>query len=116
MEQTLQIGIFGDSISKGIVLDAETHRYSSLKKEITEWISPSTALHNFSVMGSTIQKGLSIITRHTDQLASYQNVFLEFGGNDCDFDWSAVSERPQAHHEPHTPLKQFEASIQKPFS
>ena len=77
MEQTLQIGIFGDSISKGIVLDAETHRYSSLKKEITEWISPSTALHNFSVMGSTIQKGLSIITRHTDQLASYQNVFLE---------------------------------------
>ena len=24
MEQTLQIGIFGDSISKGIVLDAET--------------------------------------------------------------------------------------------
>ena len=39
MEQTLQIGIFGDSISKGIVLDAETHRYSSLKKEITEWIS-----------------------------------------------------------------------------
>ena len=55
MEQTLQIGIFGDSISKGIVLDAETHRYSSLKKEITEWISPSTALHNFSVMGSTIQ-------------------------------------------------------------
>ena len=113
MEQTLQIGIFGDSISKGIVLDAETHRYSSLKKEITEWISPSTALHNFSVMGSTIQKGLSIITRHTDQLASYQNVFLEFGGNDCDFDWSAVSERPQAHHEPHTPLKQFEALYTK---
>ena len=105
MEQTLQIGIFGDSISKGIVLDAETHRYSSLKKEITEWISPSTALHNFSVMGSTIQKGLSIITRHTDQLASYQNVFLEFGGNDCDFDWSAVSERPQAHHEPAYPTE-----------
>ena len=95
------------------VLDAETQRYSSLKKEITEWISPSTALHNFSVMGSTIQKGLSIITRHTDQLASYQNVFLEFGGNDCDFDWSAVSERPQAHHEPHTPLKQFEALYTK---
>ena len=113
MEQTLQIGIFGDSISKGIVLDAETHRYSSLKKEITEWISPSTALHNFSVMGSTIQKGLSIITRHTDQLASYQNVFLEFGGNDCDFDWSAVSERPQAHHEPNTPLKQFESLYTK---
>lgn len=64
-------------------------------------------------MGSTIQKGLSIITRHTDQLASYQNVFLEFGGNDCDFDWSAVSERPQAHHEPHTPLKQFEALYTK---
>ena len=64
-------------------------------------------------MGSTIQKGLSIITRHTAQLASYQNVFLEFGGNDCDFDWSAVSERPQAHHEPHTPLKQFEALYTK---
>lgn len=67
MEQTLQIGIFGDSISKGIVLDAETHRYSSLKKEITEWISPSTALHNFSVMGSTIQKG-SLVTPTNSQV------------------------------------------------
>ena len=107
MEQTLQIGIFGDSISKGIVLDAETHRYSSLKKEITEWISPSTALHNFSVMGSTIQKGLSIITRHTDQLASYQNVFLEFGGNDCDFDWQAVSDHPEEAHLPKIAAETF---------
>ena len=70
MEQTLQIGIFGDSIIKGIVLDAETHRYSSLKKEITEWISPSTALHNFSVMGSTIQRAylLSPVTPTNSQV------------------------------------------------
>lgn len=109
MQNAIQIGIFGDSISKGIVLDEETNRYSTLKKEIGQWITPAVALHNFSVMGSTIQKGISIINRHTEQLSDYQNVFLEFGGNDCDFDWKAVSERPQAHHEPHTPLKQFEA-------
>jgi len=113
MQNAIQIGIFGDSISKGIVLDEETHRYSTLKKEISQWVTPAAALHNFSVMGSTIQKGLSIIKRHTEQLSGYQNVFLEFGGNDCDFDWQAVSERPQAHHEPHTPLKQFETLYTK---
>ncbi|MDO4156053.1 MAG: SGNH/GDSL hydrolase family protein [Oscillospiraceae bacterium] len=113
MQNAIQIGIFGDSISKGIVLDEETHRYSTLKKEICQWVTPAAALHNFSVMGSTIQKGISIINRHTEQLSDYQNVFLEFGGNDCDFDWQAVSERPQAHHEPHTPLKQFEALYTK---
>ncbi len=113
MQSAIQIGIFGDSISKGIVLDETTHHYGTLKKEINQWISPVASLHNFSVMGSTIQKGLAIITRHTDQLADYQNVFLEFGGNDCDFDWQAVSERPQAHHEPHTPLKQFETLYTK---
>lgn len=112
MQNTIQIGIFGDSISKGIVLDAETLRYSTLKREITKWVNP-VSLHNFSVMGSTIHKGLDIIQRHHEQLAAYDNIFLEFGGNDCDFNWQAVSDRPQAHHKPHTPLKQFEALYTK---
>ena len=32
---------------------------------------------------------------------------LEFGGNDCDFDWAAISETPQGRHRCHTPPETF---------
>ncbi len=37
-------------------------------------------------------------------------VLLEFGGNDCDFNWAEVSEHPEREHQPNTPLDVFEQS------
>ena len=34
---------------------------------------------------------------------------LEFGGNDCDFNWDAITRAPRAQHLCRTPLPQFEA-------
>lgn len=34
-------------------------------------------------------------------------VLIEFGGNDCDFDWNAVAESPASDHRPKTELTRF---------
>ena len=34
-------------------------------------------------------------------------MLLSFGGNDCDFDWQAVSDRPEEAHLPKIPAEQF---------
>jgi len=32
---------------------------------------------------------------------------MDYGGNDCDFDWKAISEDPDMEHEPNTPINKF---------
>lgn len=105
---SVDIGIFGDSISKGIIFEEQNQRYCTVTKDIRSWTRPAI-LHNFSVMGCTIRRGIEIMKRHLPQLSSYENVFLEFGGNDCDFDWQAVSDHPEEEHMPNTPPEEFEA-------
>ena len=34
-------------------------------------------------------------------------VLFCFGGNDCDYDWKAISEDPDGEHLPHTPSEKF---------
>ena len=48
-----------------------------------------------------------------DKLPGYRFTALEFGGNDCDFDWKSVSECPDGIHLPKTPLDEFESLYSK---
>ena len=36
---------------------------------------------------------------------------IEFGGNDCDLDWKAVSENPDIYHEARTPIALFKDKL-----
>ena len=65
---------------------------------------------NYASFGCTLGKGWRILRRHLGELSGYDRVILEFGGNDCDFDWAQVSADPTADHHPKTPLAEFEAS------
>ena len=40
-------------------------------------------------------------------IGEYDYTVLEFGGNDCDFDWKSVSDDPEAAHICKTPLEAF---------
>lgn len=42
-----------------------------------------------------------------DRIGEYDYTVLEFGGNDCDFDWKSVSDDPEAAHICKTPLEAF---------
>lgn len=116
--------LFGDSVGRGIVLDANG-KYSP----IPESFAPAAAkklgitLQNKARFGCTIEKGLEILKRCLAREAQPEQItptpqvaILEFGGNDCDFNWRAIAEAPEASHSPATPLDAFgvayEAAIQ----
>ena len=49
-----------------------------------------------------MERNLDIIKNST---GSY--VVMEFGGNDCDFNWKEISENPDAEHKPNSEIKHF---------
>lgn len=105
------ICLFGDSIMKGVVLNDMRGRYTLLKKSFANLFCSGTGVvvENYAKFGCTIQAGIKIIEKQAASLAGYRYAALGFGGNDCDFDWSAVSEHPEKPHCAKTPLSEFEA-------
>ncbi|MGI5900095.1 MAG: SGNH/GDSL hydrolase family protein [Christensenellales bacterium] len=102
--------ILGDSIGRGVVLDEASGRYTVITDRFSSLLAPmiGARVKNHAAFGSTIEKGIKITGRYKDELSSFSAVLLEFGGNDCDFDWAAIAKAPGENHEPKTPLKLFE--------
>lgn len=109
------ICIFGDSIIKGVILDGMRGRYTILKNSFANIFGKNTGLivDNYAKFGCTITAGEKIIEQHADKLPGYKYIALEFGGNDCDFDWAAVSDRPDDQHMAKTPIADFEVIYSK---
>lgn len=109
------ICVFGDSIIKGVIFDAIRGRYTFLKNSFANIFGRNTGIKvdNYAKFGCTITVGNQIIEKHASDLTYYEYTALEFGGNDCDFDWKAVSERPDDIHSPNTPIGEFEALYSK---
>ncbi|GHU22424.1 lipase/acylhydrolase [Spirochaetia bacterium] len=108
MEILRKVAIFGDSIFKGIQWDPETKRYSV--KNCIDFGKMGTkhllSIDNFSMFGCTINKGNMMLQRRLEK-RSFDIVVLEYGGNDCDFNWKEIAEKPYDKHIPHTPLTAF---------
>lgn len=101
--------VFGDSLTKGVVFDSAVKRYILLKDSFINLVKSSVGLtvHNYSKFGCTVSKGLETVRRHCGELGGYDYTALEFGGNDCDFDWAQVAAAPEKEHQPRTPLGVF---------
>lgn len=101
--------IMGDSISKGVVLDPDNKRYRQIKDSFAGKLSkdPRLSVLNLSVFGATTTKGLNQIKRYSDDLTGGGIALLQFGGNDCDFDWAAISRAPEKEHLPQVSLEDF---------
>ena len=106
--------VFGDSIARGVILD-DQGSYKPLKDCFASLAAEElgVALINKARFGCTIVKGREIIERTLDRFLGkskepvFDYVFLEFGGNDCDFRWDEISVRPHAQHLPATPPELF---------
>lgn len=72
-------------------------------------ISPagSAPVRNHARLGGTVKDGLASLGRYLKEINHGDTVVLEFGGNDCNFDWKAVSETPDGEHAPRVSLKDF---------
>ncbi len=104
--------LFGDSIAKGIILDEDSGRYSIGKASFATTAAQALGviLDNKARFGCTIKKGQEIVTRILSSEAKNPPIdyaLLEFGGNDCDFDWQEISKSPEEIHLPKTPIDEF---------
>lgn len=103
-----EVCVIGDSIGKGVVLHPLTRRYEIIKTNIEKLLGLNkVAIHNYSSFGCTAAKALAKVKRYGEELAKYRSVFLEVGGNDCDFAWAEIAADPKRNHVPKTPLAEF---------
>jgi len=104
-----KIEVFGDSILKGIQLNPRNKRYCVDNNIDVDLLSSTFSLDivNRSRFGCTVKKGLSMLNKYLDNKPNCSVILMNYGGNDCDFDWKAISENPDEKHEPNTPIKDF---------
>ena len=106
--ENLNFCIFGDSVGKGVVL-SDTGRYASGSPDINSLTGrDDITLKNYSRFGFVTEKTLWLIEKCGDEIASSDAVFIEVGGNDCDFDLQSISETPDEEHLCKTPPALFE--------
>lgn len=109
----MNVTIFGDSILKGIVL--QNGRYTVHREWEKRFMEDhDITLVNRSRFGCTIRKAMGLIRRDCEKPhAAGDSVLLEFGGNDCDYDWSEIAGDPAREYDCKTPPETFRAEYRK---
>lgn len=109
------IAVWGDSVLKGVVFDEIRGTYQLLANSCGNLLSKTLGLKivNRSRFGSTIDKGRQTLEQSLQKGLDCEYLLLEYGGNDCDFDWEAVSAHPDRRHLPRTPLDSFKLHLQE---
>lgn len=103
----MKITVYGDSILKGVLL--ENGRYTIDR----QWERKMAAEHGLEIknsahFGSTLGKALGLIRRDSERAYGADELaVLEFGGNDCDYDWAAIAADPEGSFACKTPPALF---------
>lgn len=107
-----RIMVFGDSVLKGVMYinDGARGKYKLYSGTLEERMADhGIELTRCCHMGATIDAGLERMRRMLAKGTSFADttVMLEFGGNDCAYNWQEVSASPEAHHEPKNNIHRF---------
>lgn len=106
------IGLWGDSIGKGVIYDETRGRYAILKESCVNLLSKklNCPIENHAVMGATAAQGMERMRE--DFLHEGGIAVLEFGGNDCDMPWKEISEAPEKEYRPRATIEEFISSME----
>ncbi len=101
--------VYGDSISKGIVYDEAREKYVLLEESYPNLLQGKLkgVVHNAAKFGNTVLRAAGklqndVLKKHPDI------VVIEFGGNDCDFNWEEIAKDPQGDHQPNIDFNIFQ--------
>ena len=113
MDLIMKVAALGDSIIKGVLFNKEENgrgHYSLSDHNIADRVAEGlhSEVLNLGKMGCTIGTGEQILERYLDKLDGTKYVLMCYGGNDSDYDWRAIADRPESEHAPKTPLRIFE--------
>jgi len=102
------VRIYGDSLMKGTVLGADNRYRAVMDGYLARFRERfQVAAENRSRFGSTVERGRRTLEKDVAAGLHCDYALLEFGGNDCNFNWEEVSRQPDAKHQPATPLDLF---------
>lgn len=103
----VNVTVYGDSILRGVRF--QDGRYvidHSWENRLSETFG--LQITNRSRFGNTIGKAMPRIEKDSETKCDGEEyALLELGGNDCDYDWTAVSDAPESAHECKTPPERF---------
>lgn len=83
-----QLLIFGDSVLRGVIYDGETGKYHLCKDKL------GIEAHNLCRMGATSRQGVETVRKMLDVCDENTVALIEYGGNDCNYDWPRISQDP----------------------
>ena len=91
----LKVTALGDSITKGVVL-TDQDRYTVTQQSFMDMVGEKLDMDivNCGKFGSTVSMGDKVISRHIKDISESNYTFIEYGGNDCDFDWMKIADAP----------------------
>ena len=103
----MNVTVYGDSILRGVRFQDGRYMIDhSWETTLAETFG--LQITNRSRFGNTIGKAMPRIERDSAQRCTGEEyALLELGGNDCDYDWAAVSDAPEAEHLCKTPPETF---------
>ena len=102
-----KIKIYGDSILKGVMYNEELKRYKLFGYRFDELAENGIEVENNCKMGATIGEGFEIMKATLDDCDEETVVLLEYGGNDCNYNWAEVADNPNGEFLPNTPEDKF---------
>ena len=108
----LNLSVWGDSLMQGVLFDNESNKYY-----INGGIVPKIAkelnfnIKNFSRFGMNTNKATGLY-KNTALKDNADVIILEYGGNDCNYDWEKVSQNPDGEHYPVVPLPVFTENVE----
>ncbi|MDO4572613.1 MAG: GDSL-type esterase/lipase family protein [Clostridia bacterium] len=115
MEALKTVAVWGDSLAKGVIWNAERGRHGYCAEPAARVAGEKLGIRvvNRAHFGYTATQGLERLEHDLDEGLSCDAAVLEFGGNDCNFDWAAISADPGAPHEPATPAELFVRTLRR---
>lgn len=104
------LAFWGDSIFKGVIFS--DNKYTLCGGTVDKLANfAADSIKNYSRFGMDTGKALRLFT-DTIGTDDSSGVCLEFGGNDCDYDWKQVSQNPHMGYLPKTPIKIFASNME----
>ena len=103
----MTVTIFGDSIMRAVLYEDGRYRKSSAFERLFSDTN-GIIIRNLARFGCTIRKAIPWIRQACETAGTQDDrVLLEFGGNDCNYDWEQISREPSERIHCKTPPEEF---------
>lgn len=112
MKESYNFLLYGDSISKGVIYDENLGKYVLSDKSYGDLLRDKLngVVQNAARFGNTLMKAAGRLQK--DVLRKEPDiVVIEFGGNDCDFNWEEIAKDPKGDHQPNTDYDVFKSLL-----